>query len=70
MTQLLYRFPQYGYHLFKTHQALVQRYFQVLCGENDFTQFYSFLRRKALSSMLLYGLRRRSMDYHKVVVES
>lgn len=70
VARLLHRFPYYGYHLFKTHHVLMQSYFQVLCGENSFAQFYSHLRRKAFTSILPYGFRRRSLDYQKVVVES
>jgi geranylgeranyl reductase family protein len=52
VARLLYRFPRYGYHLFKTHNTLVQSYFKVLCGENSFVRFYSVIRRKALTNIL------------------
>lgn len=56
MARLLYRFPRYGYHLFKTHSMLVQSYFKVLCGEHSFVRFYSTLRRKAVVNVVPYGL--------------
>jgi hypothetical protein len=52
VARLLYRFPRYGYHLFKTHNTLVQSYFKVLCGENSFVRFYSVIRRKAITNIL------------------
>ena len=52
VTRLLYRFPRYVYHLFKTDNTLVQSYFKVLCGENSFVRFYSVIRRKALTNIL------------------
>jgi flavin-dependent dehydrogenase len=65
IARLLYRFPHYGYHLFKTHSALVQSYFRVLCGENSFVRFYNALQRKAVVNMLPYGLWWRNWAYQK-----
>jgi geranylgeranyl reductase family protein len=59
VAQLLYRFPHYGYHLFKTYDVLVQSYFQVLCGENSFSKFYKALRRQAILHVMSYTLCRR-----------
>jgi geranylgeranyl reductase family protein len=65
VARLLYRFPYYGYHLFKTHHILVQSYFKILCGENSFVKFYGALRRKAIANALPYGFRQRDLEYRK-----
>ena len=52
VARLLYRFPHYGYTLFKTHPKLVEMYFQVLCGDSSLTEFYRMLRSTALRNML------------------
>jgi geranylgeranyl reductase family protein len=68
IARLLSRFPHYGYHLFKTHHALVQSYFKVLCGNYSFVQLYSTLRHKAITDMLPYRLRRRDLEYQKAAI--
>jgi geranylgeranyl reductase family protein len=52
VARLLYGFPHYGYHLFKTHPALVDHYFRVLCGDISLDIFYRALRRAALGNLL------------------
>jgi flavin-dependent dehydrogenase len=68
VARLLYCFPHYGYHLFRTYNVLVQSYFKVLCGEESFARFYRTLRQKAFLSVLPYGFQRRNRDYQKVAV--
>jgi geranylgeranyl reductase family protein len=68
IARLVYRFPYYGYHLFKTHHTLAQGYFKVLRGESSFAQFYRLLRHKAITNVVPYRLRRRSLEYHNVAV--
>jgi geranylgeranyl reductase family protein len=52
VARLLYCFPHYGYYLFKTHPVLIDRYFQVLCGDMNLDVFYRALRRTALGNLL------------------
>ncbi len=57
IARLLYCFPCYGYHLFKTHRSLTQSYFEVLCGDQSFGQFYRTLRQKALGTIVPYAFQ-------------
>lgn len=68
VARLLYCFPHYGYHLFKTHAVLVDSYFKVLCGDHSVTDFYRSLRRAAWGSLLRTGWWLRDVHYRAPVV--
>jgi geranylgeranyl reductase family protein len=70
VARLVYRFPHYGYHLFKTHSTLVQNYFRVLCGENSFAQFSRLLRRQAFHDVVSYSLKLWSSAWRQRVGRS
>jgi geranylgeranyl reductase family protein len=68
IARLLYHFPHYGYHLFKTYGILAQSYFKVLCGENNFARFYTILLRHAVLHAMSYTLWRRFPSHQESAV--
>ncbi|MDH3605001.1 MAG: hypothetical protein OEU26_35835, partial [Candidatus Tectomicrobia bacterium] len=68
IARMLYCFPLYGYHLFKTHPELVECYFRVLCGDHNLVQFYRELRRTALTNLLRSSRWLRDVQYRIPVI--